>query len=145
MTALSESFSLPLSSDNAWPLFTARGERAWAPGWDPAFPGDGDDRTESAVFTTTHGQETTMWVVTTVEPGRRIGYARVTPGVSAGTVVVRCRPLGPTETQVTVTYRLTALTAVGAAQLADFAAGFSAGIRGWRDAIIRLPGPHTSH
>jgi hypothetical protein len=44
-------------------LFTAEGERAWAPGWDPAFPVP--ERTEgaSAVFVTGHAEETTTWVM----------------------------------------------------------------------------------
>lgn len=36
---LSGSFRLPAAPEVAMPLFTASGERAWAPGWDPV----GDD------------------------------------------------------------------------------------------------------
>ena len=75
------SFHVPLPPARAAELFTPEGERAWAPGWEPDYPaGPG-----GPVFTTHAG--TTVWVAL---GGLR--YARVTPGVQAGTVEVRCEP-----------------------------------------------------
>jgi hypothetical protein len=81
-------------------LFTAEGERAWVPGWQPAYASD-------TVFTTDHGDEQTIWLVLDETPNTR-RYARVTPGVKAGTVEVRCEPDGR-HTCAHVTYDLAAL------------------------------------
>ena len=87
-----------LPPDAAIELFTPEGERTWVAGWDPTYPG-GDD----GVFVT----GATTWV--TVERSERVRrYARVTPGVQAGTVSVRCEPDGA-GTVATVGYELTAL------------------------------------
>jgi hypothetical protein len=101
----SHTLRVPLPPERALHLFTPVGERAWAPGWDPVFPAGerGDGATPGTVFLT--GAST--WVVVDREPGR-VRYARVTPGVRAGTVEVRLRPDGD-ETLADVTYVTTAL------------------------------------
>lgn len=97
------------SPGEAFPLFTARGERSWAPGWDPVFPAPAEDDSEPGVVFTTagHGQDTT-WVVTARRPGRLISYSRVIPHHNAGTVTVELTPMAG-GSEVTVTYDLTSL------------------------------------
>ena len=97
---------VPLPPERALHLFTPVGERAWAPGWDPVFPAGeaGDGGAPGTVFLT--GGST--WVVVDREPDR-VRYARVLPGVRAGTVEVRLRPDGP-DTLADVTYETTALS-----------------------------------
>ena len=122
----------------AFRLFTPRGERDWAHGWEPRFPAAAPDDTEpGTVFeTAAHGQHTT-WLVTEREPGSRIGYARVSPGHQAGTVTVRLTAAGD-GSEVEVTYLLTALSEAARPQLADFADGYAAYLRSWQDAIAAL-------
>jgi hypothetical protein len=86
-------------------LFTPVGERAWVPHWAPAFPAGehGDGSAIGTVFLT--GE--THWVVTHRTPDH-VRYARVTPGVRAGTVDVRVRPDGDAST-AEVTYEMTPL------------------------------------
>ncbi|MFD0537579.1 hypothetical protein ACFQY7_31315 [Actinomadura luteofluorescens] len=83
--------TVALPPGEAFHLFTAQGERRWAPRWEPSFPAPAaDDAEPGTVFQTPdhdHGR-TTTWIVVDAAPGRRIRYARVTPGVSAGTVSV---------------------------------------------------------
>jgi hypothetical protein len=111
-----------LPPDEAIELFTPEGERVWAAGWDPSYPGDDD-----GVFVT----GATTWV--TVERGARSRrYARVTPGVQAGTVSVRCEPDGD-DTIATVGYALTALGPE--ADLAAFAAEYDEFLAGWEREI----------
>ena len=111
-----------LPPDEAIELFTPEGERRWVDGWEPRYPG-GDD----GVFVT----GPTTWV--TVERGERSRrYARVTPGVQAGTVYVRCEPDGA-GTVATVGYELTALGPD--ADLAAFAAGYADFLAGWEREI----------
>jgi len=104
-------------------LFTPEGERLWAHGWAPEYPTDGP------VFLTDDGA--TVWV----ELGD-LRYARVTPGVQAGTVAVRLAPDGD-GTRAEVTYDLTALS--GDTDLAAFAAGFDDMMAAWeRDIAAAL-------
>jgi hypothetical protein len=127
-----------LPPGEAFPLFTPRGERAWAHGWQPHFPAEAPDDSEpGTVFeTASHGQHTT-WLVTEREPGRRIGYARVTPGHQAGTVTVGLAAAGD-GSEVEVTYLLTALSDAAGVHLAEFAAGYAAYLRSWEEAIAAL-------
>jgi hypothetical protein len=75
--------------------------------------------------------EQTVWVIADRAPDA-MRYARVTPGVHAGTVEVRCEPAGST-TRAHVTYDLTAL---GDDEALDrFAAGFPAMLAEWERLI----------
>jgi Polyketide cyclase / dehydrase and lipid transport len=124
-----------LPPHEAFRLFTPRGEQAWAHGWHPRFPVPAPDDTEpGTVFETeAHGQQT-VWLVLDREPGKRISYARVTPGDRAGTVTVTVGAAGH-RSEVEVTYELTALTSTGDLQLREFASGYPAYLRSWQDAI----------
>ena len=123
------------AADQTLTLFTPEGERAWAPGWDPGYPAARRTRGPGAVFETAHGEHTTTWVMTDDDPSG-VRYARVTPGLAAGTVAVAIT--GPADgggTRVSVTYDLTALSEHGVAWLAEFEAGYDAEIAGWETLI----------
>jgi len=111
-----------LPPDEAIELFTPEGERRWVADWDPSYPG-GDE----GVFLTGD----TTWVTgERGEHSRR--YARVTPGVQAGTVSVSCAPDGA-GTVATIGHQLTALGPD--ADLATFAAGYDDFLAGWEREI----------
>ena len=133
--------TVPLPADEAMPLFTARGERRWVEGWDPEFPaGEPTQEDEGTVWITTAGDRSTYWVVV-AKDADRFRYARTTPELSAGTVEVRRRGSDTRETQLDVTYDLTALTEEGEAELDDFAATFQREIGSWEGLIGRLVSP----
>jgi hypothetical protein len=113
-------------------LFTPEGERSWAgkDGWDPQYPVPSRTEGAGAVFTTDHGGRTTIWVMVD-SSADRVRYARVTPGVLAGTVEVQTLAGAANGTDVGVTYELTALTDAGAVELARFEAGYDAEIGAW--------------
>jgi hypothetical protein len=120
---------LPPGYEPALFLFTPRGEKLWADGWDPLFPAAASDDTEpGTVFETVHGQQRTTWVVCAREPGRWVRYARLAHGRDAGTVTV-------TLDGGTVEYDLTALSGEAAAGLAQFAAGYPRFLQHWEAAI----------
>jgi hypothetical protein len=98
-------FHVALPPERAMHLFTPVGERLWVPGWAPRFPAgeSGDGSAPGTVFLT----DDTHWVVIDRTPDR-VRYARVTPGVRAGTVEVRVEPDGE-GTSVEVTYDITPL------------------------------------
>lgn len=136
---LTGSLEVELPPEEAFRLFTARGEREWVDGWDPWFPADTpDDTAPGTVFETdAHGERTT-WVVVDRHVGRRISYARVTPGSRAGTVTVEVQP-ARRGSLVTVTYVLTALADEARPHLESFAAGYPEFLRSWQDTIAARP------
>jgi hypothetical protein len=149
---LSGSVRVPAGVADPLALFTPRGERAWAEGWDPRFPAPaGDDSEPGTVFETTHGQQSATWVVCDRVVGQSIRYARIIHGQNAGTVTVGLAP-GPGGQDgeegwvATVSYDLTALSAGAAAHLADFATRFPQFLGHWEQAIAAITGhPRTLH
>lgn len=125
---LTGTVDVPLPPDQALALFTPAGERAWVPGWDPHFP-TGEDTSPGTTFTTHSGS--TFWVIADRRPDA-MRYARITPGVHAGTVEVRCEPAGAT-TRAHVSYDLTPLA--DPATVDHFAADFPAMLAEWERLI----------
>jgi phage terminase large subunit-like protein len=103
----SRSIPVALAPERAIHLFTPVGERAWVAHWDPAFPAGehGDGSAPGTVFLTGD----THWVVVDRAPDR-VRYARITPGVRAGTVEVRVRADGDGAI-ADVTYDMTPIAA----------------------------------
>ena len=110
------------------PLFTAEGERAWAPGWEPTYP-DSDVHEVGQVWTTSGHAETT-WITVQAD-ATQVRYARVALGDSAGIVTVSCAP-EDVGTTVTVSYDLTALSLAGEKRLAEFASSYDEMLEHWR-------------
>lgn len=115
-------------------LFTAEGERAWAPGWEPAFPAPQRTEGPGAVFVTAHADDTTTWVMVDQDE-HWVRYARFTPGATAGTVAVTVIDAEPARTRLRVSCDLTALGPDAARWLETFAEGFSSSIAHWEAAI----------
>jgi len=130
-----------LPPDEAFRFFTPRGEQDWVSGWEPRFPAPTPDDTQpGTVFETkAHGQ-TTIWLVLDRQWGKRISYARVTPGDRAGTVTIVVHPTGR-HSEVEVTYEMTALTGAAGLGLREFADNYPTYLQSWEDAIAaRLRG-----
>ena len=138
---VTSSFPVALGPDEAFPLFTASGERSWVDGWDPQFPDPTADETEpGTVFTTTHGGRETTWVVAHREGQRLIAYANVAPGERATRVAVALAP-SPEGTTVTVSYDVTALAPGANAGVEEFATHYVEYLEGWRESIARRAAP----
>jgi hypothetical protein len=132
---LSDRIHVALPPEQAFQLFTPRGEEEWARGWEPTFPvAASDDSEPGTVFEIdAHGRRST-WLVTDRVPGRRIAYAQVTPGDRAGTITVTLRPAAA-GSEVEVVYELTPLSRAGAHHLEQFAEGYGDYLRAWQHAI----------
>ncbi len=103
-----------------FPLFTARGERKWAPGWDPT-PLSGGEQRGSAFRTSSQEGRTTTWIVVDYRPSEgRVSYARLAEGSNIGLVDVVCTEPAAGGTDVSVTYTLTPLGAEGEAFVRHF-------------------------
>jgi hypothetical protein len=134
--SLTGQVAVALPPREALVLFTPRGEERWVPGWQPRFPArTDDDSAPGTVFETHAGGEHTIWVVAERAQGRRIAYARVTPGSRAGTVTVTVSDDTRGGATVQVTYELTALSPQGAQELRGFADGYPDFLRSWEEAI----------
>jgi len=133
---LSDRIQIALPADEAFELFTPRGECEWAgDGWDPRFPAPtSDDSEPGTVFETdAHGRRTT-WLVTERVRGRRIAYAQVVPGERAGSITVTLDAAeGGSEAEVV--YELTSLSESGAQHLKQFADGYGDFLQSWEDEI----------
>jgi hypothetical protein len=131
-----------LPPQEAFRLFTARGEREWVEGWDPSFPeAAADDTTVGTVFETdAHGHHAT-WIVVDSEEHRQIRYARVVTGRDAGTVTVDLKP-DDKGSEVSVTYQLTALSEAGRGWLAKFEENYPEFIKSWEQALATRASHH---
>ncbi len=130
--------SLPLSADEAFPLFTPEGERLWIAEWNPHYfyPANGET-IAGMVFTTGEGDETTYWTLTDFDNQAHFArYIRVTPGLRSVVVEVRCDSVSDAECRVTVGYALTGLSEPGNAAIAGFIDGYAAMIEDWRAKIL---------
>jgi len=107
----SGSFRLAAPLAAVMPMFTAEGERSWAPGWEPQILSGGEER-GSAFRTLNDRGEASTWIVTCFDAVHgRASYARLAEGSNIGLVDVRCAEDEGGGTRVTVTYTLTALHA----------------------------------
>jgi hypothetical protein len=134
--AHSGTFDLDVPPEKAFHLFTAPGETLWVPHWDPIIL-SGDGTEEGTVFVTSHGDETTIWVVVDFDLNRhRARYARVTPASRAGTVEVQVQANGRGGSTVTVSYELTGLSESGNENLAGFdSRAYSEMMKEWEELI----------
>jgi hypothetical protein len=134
---LSGRIHVALPAEAAFQLFTPRGEREWAPGWDPVFPAPtSDDSEPGTVFETdAHGRRG-IWLVVDRIRGKRIMYAQVIPGDRAGSITVTLEETnGGREVDVEVVYELTPLSEAGAHHLKTFADGYGNYLESWQHAI----------
>jgi hypothetical protein len=130
--------SLPLSADEAFPLFTPEGERLWIAEWNPHYfyPANGETIVGMA-FTTGEGDETTYWTLADFDSqAHRVRYIRVTPGSRSVIVTVRCDAVSDAECTVTVDYTLTGLSEPGNTAIAGFIDGYVTMIENWRVKIL---------
>lgn len=137
-TANIRSFRLDASCAQVFPLFTAEGEKRWAPGWDPQMLSGDTDR--GTVFKTVNARDSreTVWIVTAYEPERyRVSYARIAQGSNMGLVDVVCTESG-TGAAISVRYTLTGLDAAGAEFVREFLsdAQYADFIEEWRVALV---------
>ena len=137
-----DSFHLDAPMAQVLPLFTAEGERAWAPGWEPKILSGSQER-GSAFITTAHDGSTVTWIVTDYRPAQgRVSYARLVQGSNIGIVDVVCTVPAGGGTDISVRYTLTAVSEAGKAFVAHFLAKphYTTMINEWRVATSKALG-----
>ena len=114
------SFRLDAPLERVFPLFTAEGERKWAPGWEPAMLSGAVER-GSAFVTRAHSGIETTWIVADYRPAEgRVSYARLAQGSNIGLVDVSCTAAEGGGTVVSVRYTLTGVSEQGRAFVREF-------------------------
>jgi Polyketide cyclase / dehydrase and lipid transport len=137
-------FHLNAPLAKVFPLFTAQGERAWAPGWEPRMLSGAEER-GSAFITTAHNGSTVTWIVIDYQPAQgRASYARLVQDSNIGIVDVACTEVASGGTDISVRYTLTAVSEAGESFVAQFLADqhYTTMIEEWRVATsksLRLP------
>lgn len=132
------SFHLDASCHRVFPLFTAEGEKLWAPGWDPEMLSG--DRERGSVFRTVSHKDSreTVWIVTGYDPERfKVSYARIAQGSNIGLVDVACTPSGD-GAEIAVRYTLTGLNPDGRTFVDTFLSDqhYADFIEEWRVALV---------
>ena len=71
-----------LPAEEAFPLFTPKGEEKWIPGWRPTYIAPESGETcRDMIFTTVSGDDATLWTCLEWQPWRlHVRYLRATPG-----------------------------------------------------------------
>jgi hypothetical protein len=114
------SFRLDAPLARVFPLFTAEGERDWAPGWEPTVLSGAEER-GSAFVTRGHTGIVTTWIVADYRPSEgRVSYARLAQDSNIGLVDVICTPAEGGGTVVSVRYTLTGVSEQGRAFVRQF-------------------------
>ena len=114
------SFHLDAPRERVLPLFTARGEREWVPGWDPSILSGAEER-GSAFQTRNHDGRLTTWIVVDYRPSEgRVSYARLAEDSNIGLVDVICTEPAGGGTEVSVVYTLTPLHPEARAAVDEF-------------------------
>jgi len=134
-------FHLNAPVERVFPLFTAEGERAWAPGWEPRILSGSRER-GSAFITSGHNGSTITWIVTDYRPAAgRVSYARLVQDSNIGIVDVTCTTAGG-GTDISVRYTLTAVSEGGQSFVAEFlsARHYTTMIEEWRVATSKALG-----
>ncbi len=138
-------FDAPIAT--VFPLFTPEGERVWAKGWDPEilYPRD-RELDEGLVFRTQDGVEH-VWTVVRYDPAvYSIAYNVVASGMLVRRIAVRCRPAGPSRTEVEVTDSYIGLSEQGNGFVERLTeAAYAAKMAHWKQAIGGYLAGRTSH
>jgi hypothetical protein len=137
-----QTFHLNAPVAQVFPLFTAEGERKWAPGWEPRILSGSKER-GSVFITTTHDGKTVTWIVTDFRPSEgRVSYARLVQDSNIGIVDVVCTAPSRGGTDISVRYTLTAVSEAGRSFVAEFLSEhhYTTMINEWRVATSKALG-----
>ena len=121
----SKSFQLRQPVDVLFPLFSAEGERLWAPGWDYENVMDGSiELHEDYIFLTEnhdHASGKAVWLIKRyAHEIHYIEFYKVEPDDKVATISVKCTELEDGYTEVTVSYVYTAISPKGEEFLKSF-------------------------
>lgn len=133
-------FEIEKPITRVFPLFTAEGEKLWAPGWDYVqIFGDTNVNEDDVFLTQTHDHAAAdaIWIVKKYDSQNHfVQYYKVEPGEKIGLISVTCEKIDDTKTKVIVEYCYTALSSAGKNFLLNFSEkNYSEFIAEWKTLI----------
>jgi hypothetical protein len=130
-------FSLPAPPATVFPLFGPVRESEWSPHWRPHFVYPATPaQQQGAVFTTGKDRDEMVWALATYDPAAlRIVYLVVWPGMRLTALDIALQPAPKNTSQVSITYRETALSEAGNESVKSFAAEFPSQRDHWQHAL----------
>ncbi len=136
------SFEIRQPAKELFPLFSAEGEKMWAPGWNYENIMGGTDLHEDYVFITRshdHAASDAVWMVKRYEPeDYLVQYYKVEPGEKVGVIEVRCFELNESRTRVQVTYEYIGLSVAGNRFVSSFSPSrYNAFIAEWKTLLAK--------
>ena len=136
------SFEIRQPAKELFPLFSAEGEKMWAPGWNYENIMGGTDLHEDYVFITRshdHAASDAVWMVKRYEPeDYLVQYYKVEPGEKVGVIEVRCFELNESRTRVQVTYEYIGLSVAGNRFVSSFSSSrYNAFIAEWKTLLAK--------
>lgn len=132
--------AMALPSTEAFPLFSAEGERRWVAGWDPRYLHRAESPAgEGIVFQTIHKSgRTATWIQTRHEPAiGAASFVYVIPDHHTAMVDVVVTADGERRSRASVRYRMTSLSSDADDFVQAFGADFEGVMAHWADAIQR--------
>lgn len=133
-------FIMALAVSDAFPLFSAEGERRWVVGWDPRYLSpNGPHAREGLVFQTIkEGVGTATWVQTRHAPAAGVAsFVYVVPGHHTAMVDVRVTSHSENRSRASVKYRMTSLSSDADDFVRAFGEAFEDFMAHWAEAIRR--------
>ncbi len=130
--------AMALPFAEAFPLFSAEGERQWAAGWNPRYVYPGEPHAgEGLVFQTTRkGAGTATWIQTRHDPATGVAsYVYVIPNHHTAMVDVQVAPDGESRSRASVQYRMTSLSSDADEFVRAFGEAFEDYMAHWAEAI----------
>jgi len=131
-------FDLPCGVDEAFPLFSPEGERAWAPGWNPkaVFP-ETIAFAPNTIFRQGEGVDEAVWTILQVDSGEhKAEYFRVAPASHTARISVNVEAIGPDRSHVEVSYDVTGFGPDGEHALEGFSErAYGERMRDWQRRI----------
>lgn len=130
-------FTVQAGYERVFPLFGALEEMKWAEGWKPLFvyPSPAHDQ-RGMVFTAAHGDTTSTWVCTAYdEAAGFVQYVYMVHELVVTQINIHVTKAGAAETQVSVVYERTALSAAANEHIAHLAKMDASSGPEWAEAI----------
>lgn len=142
-------FEIEKPIEIVFPLFTAEGEKLWAPGWDYVqIFGDKNVKEDDIFVTQTHDHSAAdaIWIVKKYDSQNHfVQYYKIEPGEKVGLITVQCKKIGESQTKINVSYSYSALSESGEKFVSGFTeADYVSFINEWKYLIDEYFSKHKS-
>lgn len=142
-------FEIEKPIELVFPLFTAEGEKLWAPGWDyRQIFGEKNVKEDDIFVTQTHDHSAAdaIWIVKKYDAQNYfVQYYKIEPTEKVGLITVQCENVSNEKTRISVAYSYTALSNSGEKFVSRFTeTEYASFINEWKFLIDEYFSKHKS-